>query len=151
MVTHWSFVCWPNDVRCTASIGTLRVVTARELVILSGSFTSHSKSVRWLCHLHGHMSHKRYTVSSVEGQKVNLHKFCPSGNWTPDRQLGRQMLLSARLLAPLIPRTGSASTPITYRHRTNFRAKVPHPEDKKGVAAHQPLRIISERALGNSL
>ena len=30
--------------------GTLRVVTARELVILSGSLTSHSKSARWLRH-----------------------------------------------------------------------------------------------------
>ena len=30
--------------------GTLRVVTARELVLLSGSFTSHSKSARWLRH-----------------------------------------------------------------------------------------------------
>ena len=49
--------------------GTLRVVTARELVVLSGSFTSHSKSVRRLRHLRGHASHERYTVSNVEGAR----------------------------------------------------------------------------------
>ena len=57
--------------------GTLRVVTARVLVILSGSFTSHSKSVRWLHHLRGHASHERYTVSNVEGWEINLHMPIP--------------------------------------------------------------------------
>ena len=56
-------------------LGTLRVVTARGLVILSGSFTSHSKSVRWLSHLRGHVSHERYTVSNVEGREINLRVF----------------------------------------------------------------------------
>ena len=55
-------------------IGTLRVVTAREVVILSGSFTSHLKLLGRHCHLHGHMSHERYTVSSVDGQEMSLHK-----------------------------------------------------------------------------
>ena len=57
--------------------GSLRVVTARELVILSGSFTFHSKSARWLRHLRGHASHERYTVSNVEGQQTNLHRSIP--------------------------------------------------------------------------
>ena len=57
--------------------GTLRVVTARELVVLSGSFTSHSKSVRRLRHLRGHASHERYTVSNVEGREINLHRPIP--------------------------------------------------------------------------
>ena len=54
--------------------GTLRVVTARELFVLSGSFTSHSKTVRWLHHVRSHASHKRYTVSNVEGREINLHR-----------------------------------------------------------------------------
>ena len=53
-------------------IGTLRAVTARELV-LSSSFTSHSVSVRRLLHLRGHASQERYTVSNVEGREINLH------------------------------------------------------------------------------
>ena len=40
------FHCGPRD----RPIGTLREVNARELVVLSGSFTSHSKSVRRLSH-----------------------------------------------------------------------------------------------------
>ena len=50
-------------------IGTLRVVTARELVILSGSFTSHSKLVRQLSHLRGHAGHRRYTSPILKGEK----------------------------------------------------------------------------------
>ena len=57
--------------------GTLRVVTARELVVLSGSLTSHSKSVRRLRHLRGHASHERYIVSKVEGREINLHMPIP--------------------------------------------------------------------------
>ena len=49
-------------------IGTLRVVTARDLVVLSGSFTSHSTSVRRHRHLRGLSSHETYTVSNAEGQ-----------------------------------------------------------------------------------
>ena len=79
-------------------MGTLRVVTARALVTLSSFFTSHSMSVRQLHHLHGHASHERYTVSNVEGQEINLHKFYLSGNRTPNHRLGRQVLLPARLL-----------------------------------------------------
>ena len=33
-----------------------------EHIILSASFTSHSKSVRWYRHLHGRASHKRYSL-----------------------------------------------------------------------------------------
>ena len=65
------FHCGPRD----RPIGTLRVVTARELVVLSGSFTFHPKSVRRLSHLSGRASHERYTVSNVEGREINLHKF----------------------------------------------------------------------------
>ena len=54
--------------------GALRVVTARELVVFSGSFTSHSMSVKRHRQLRGHASHERYTVSNVEGQETNLHK-----------------------------------------------------------------------------
>ena len=72
-------------------VGTLRVVSARELVILSGSFTSHSKSVWWPRHLCGHVSHARCTVSNAEGQEINLHKVYPSRNRTPDCRLGRQI------------------------------------------------------------
>ena len=74
------------------------MVTARELVVLSGSFTSHSKSVRGLSHLRGHASHERYTASTVQRREINLHKFCPSGNRTPGRRLGRRTPLPARLL-----------------------------------------------------
>ena len=48
--------------------------TARELVIFGGSFISHSVSVRWHRHLPGHASQERYTVSTVKGQEINLHK-----------------------------------------------------------------------------
>ena len=56
--------------------GTLRVVTARELVVLSGSFTSQFKSVRRLRQLRGHASHERYTaaVSNVELQEIDLRR-----------------------------------------------------------------------------
>jgi len=50
------------------------VVTARELVVLSGSFTSHSMSVRRHRHLRGHASHGRYAVSNVGGREINLYK-----------------------------------------------------------------------------
>ena len=71
----WRPACiWSIYFRCT---GTLRVVTARELLILGGSFTSQSMLVRWLHHLHGHTSHKRHTVSGIEGQEINLHKPLP--------------------------------------------------------------------------
>ena len=55
-------------------MGTLTVVTVTELVALSGSFTSHSKSVRRPRHLRGHADHETYTVSSVEEREINLHK-----------------------------------------------------------------------------
>ena len=58
-------------------IGKLRVVTARELVVISGSFTSHSMSVRRLRHLRGHASHERYRVTTVEGRQRNLHNPLP--------------------------------------------------------------------------
>ena len=58
-------------------IGALTVITARELVVLSGSLTSHSMSVRRLHHLRGHASHKGYTVSNVERWEINLHKPLP--------------------------------------------------------------------------
>ena len=74
------------------------MVTARELVVLSGFSMSHSKSVRWLSHLRGHAGHRRYTVSTVEGREIKLRKFCPSGNRTPDRRLGRRTPLPSRLL-----------------------------------------------------
>ena len=35
---------------------------------------SHSVSVRWHRHLPGHASQERYTVSTVKGQELNLHK-----------------------------------------------------------------------------
>ena len=73
-------------------IGTPRVATTRDLVVLSGSFTSHWKSVRRLSHLRGHGGHERYTVSTVEGREINFHKFCPSGNRTPDRRLADERL-----------------------------------------------------------
>ena len=53
-----------------SDIGTLSVVTARELVVLSRSFTCQSQSVRRLRHLRGHTSHEIHTVSNVEGRKV---------------------------------------------------------------------------------
>ena len=59
-----------------SDIGTLRVVTARKLV-LSGSFTSHSMSVRQHPHLRDLASHGRYTVSIVEGRETNLHRPLP--------------------------------------------------------------------------
>ena len=58
--------------------GIPRVVTARERVILGDSFMSYSKSVREHHHLHGHVSHERYTVYS-EGQDANLQILTPVG------------------------------------------------------------------------
>ena len=78
-------------------VGTLRVVTAREHVVLSGSFMFQAKSVRRLRHLRGHASPERHRVSNVERREINLHKCYLSGNRTPDRRLGRRMPLSARL------------------------------------------------------
>ena len=54
-------------------VGTLRVVTATRLLVLSGTFTSHSMSVRWHRHLRGRVSHGRFTVANVEGREINLH------------------------------------------------------------------------------
>ena len=62
--------------------GTLGMVNGRELVVLSGSFTSHSMSVR-RCRLRGHASHDRYIVSNVEGWKRNLRKPLPQRASTP--------------------------------------------------------------------
>ena len=53
-------------------VGTLSVIAARELVLLGGSFPSHSTSVRRLRHLRGHASYERYAVSNVEGREINL-------------------------------------------------------------------------------
>ena len=51
-------------------IGTLSVVTSRELVLLSRSFTSHSMSARRLRHLRGHASHARDIQSPMlKGEK----------------------------------------------------------------------------------
>ena len=78
----WRPACiWSTHFRC---IGTLRVVTAGELVVLSGTFTSHPMSVRRLRHLRGHASHDRYTVSNAEGWEIHLHKPLPAhdGDWT---------------------------------------------------------------------
>ena len=82
------FHCSPRD----RPIGTLRVVTARKLVVLSGSSMSHPKSVRRLRHLRGHTSRGRHTVSSVEEREINVHKFCPSGNRISNRPFGRRTL-----------------------------------------------------------
>ena len=57
-------------------IRTLWLVTARELV-LSGSFTSRSMSVRRHRQLWSHASHERYTVSNVKGWELNFHKPLP--------------------------------------------------------------------------
>ena len=51
------------------------MVTASQLIVVSGSFTSHSMSVRRHRHLCGHVSHERYTVSTVEERETNLHLF----------------------------------------------------------------------------
>ena len=82
-----SIASMPQPPACIWSImfryvGTLRVVTARELVVLSGSFTSCSVSVRWHCDLCGHVTHERYTVSSVEGWERNLQGLSDSGHQT---------------------------------------------------------------------
>ena len=60
-----------------SDIATLKVVTARELVVLSGSFTSHSMSVRGHRHLRGRGSPERYAVSNVEGREINRHFYKP--------------------------------------------------------------------------
>ena len=54
------------------------MVTARELVVLSGSFTSHSMSLRRLCHLRGHASHERYTVSNAEDTRSKSPQVSPA-------------------------------------------------------------------------
>ena len=65
------------------------MVTAGELVVLSGSFTSRSMSVRRYHHLRGHASHERYIVSNVEGRELNLNKPIPraTGNRTRSRRM----------------------------------------------------------------
>ena len=63
-------------------MGTLRVITARELVVLSGSFTSHFKPVRRFRHLSGHASHERYTVSNGKTVKKKLMELHMPGKAT---------------------------------------------------------------------
>ena len=57
-------------------VGTLRVVTVRELVVFGGSSTCHSVLVQ---HRHSrcHARLERNTVSNVEGREINLHKPIP--------------------------------------------------------------------------
>ena len=53
------------------------MVTARKPVVLSGSFAYVPLQVSETASpfsLHGHASHERYTVSSVEGRERNLHR-----------------------------------------------------------------------------
>ena len=75
------FHCGPRD----RPIGTPRMVTARELVVLSGSSMSNSKSVKRHRHLRGSATHERHTVSSVEDQELNLHKPLPKRASNPGR------------------------------------------------------------------
>ena len=49
--------------------------------VFSCSFMSSRKSVRWHYHLHGHVSHERYTVSIVERWERNLHRPLPQWAW----------------------------------------------------------------------
>ena len=52
-------------------------------------FTFHSMSVRQHRHLRGHASHERYTVSTVEGREINLHRPLP-------RVTGAELEVAAR-------------------------------------------------------
>ena len=96
----WSIATLQWCPACTWSIhsylGTLRVVTAREHVVLSGSFMSHSMSARPHRHLCGHVSHKRYTVSNVEGWETNLYKPLPQWGSNMGHQHERCMLCALR-------------------------------------------------------
>ena len=74
---HATRPCMYMEYNYILDVGTLKVVTARELVVFSGSVTFHSLSMRRHRHLRGHASHERYTVSSVEGRQTNLHKPIP--------------------------------------------------------------------------
>ena len=55
----------------------LEFLAARELVALSGSFTSYSMSVRQHHHLRSHANHERYTGSNGEGARNKFHKPLP--------------------------------------------------------------------------
>ena len=61
---------------CMHIMGTLRVVSAKELVVLIDSFTSDSESARPPSHLRGHASHEE-TVFNVTGRDIELYKRLP--------------------------------------------------------------------------
>ena len=86
----------PCGVYIEIIIGTLRVVTARELVILSGSFMPLSKSVRWHCHLRGHASHE--TVSVIEWGELKFHKPLSQQVLQPGRNATAELLLHSHHL-----------------------------------------------------
>ena len=60
--SHHGAMPWHVHGVLSSDIGTLRVVTARELVILSSSFMSYSMSVRWHRYLHGHAGYERHSL-----------------------------------------------------------------------------------------
>ena len=70
-------------------IGTLRVATAWEHLVLGGCFSSPSMSVRRHRQWRGHVSHERYTVSSVKGRETDLHKLLPQRASNPGRRRDR--------------------------------------------------------------
>ena len=66
-------------------------------------FTSHSKSVRWLGHLHGHVSRERYTVSMAEGRAINISTNLPGRETNPGSstwQLGEHS--THQVIAPFL-------------------------------------------------
>ena len=83
----WRPACiWSIYFRC---IGTLRVVTARELVVLSGSFTSYSMLVRtappftWSCEPREIHNLQRWRARSKSPQASPAH----DGDWTWGRRV----------------------------------------------------------------
>ena len=81
-----TFHCCPRD----RPIRTLKVVTVRDLVVLSGSSKSHSKSVSQHCHVCVHVTHERYTVCNVEGREINHCKPLLPGASNPGCQCDRR-------------------------------------------------------------
>ena len=67
------------------------MVTARELAVLRGSVTSHSRSVRQRRHLRGHANHERNTVFNVEGRETSFHKPLPERGLNPRGRRDRRV------------------------------------------------------------
>ena len=85
--------------------GTLRVVTARELVVLSGSFTSHSKSARRLRHFTWSCEPREiHNLQCWRARKKSPHAYPRAPGIEPGAAAWQAHTLPLALLQPFIVR-----------------------------------------------